>query len=466
MKTTALALLVSVLLLGNAPSALEAAAKLAAAVSGEQYVAGIAEPTAADSRQAIGASSGQAAAADVGNRAPAEIAARALDETAERTPAEIAGRALDEVSQPATAEVAGRDRAQSAGPARVDRGDPAPANSGQAARVDGGYPDRASGAALAAAQVDQAATADGGEADKVDGGPPAAPDGGQAAGAAGTNPVYQQLVEDGVLLPDGRSVKLPEPLLAEGMDAAAQRAALEKLERPGKTLKDMMRATIPAPFVLEISEVPNTRARRVDLYFFAQGELETLLDKDFLENQLGFGAKRGKSKDEFSKSGFLQDEELQARMLSTVESEGVREAYLYNTSNVFDRVLLSTTSHVYQSRHGDSIVAASLLDSRFDGDSQYPNQWRPLVRDASGRLKLGKGVNRYSGIGSYVRVAKVAGHKNLLFIEFHMVFDEPHEWFSGANYISSKLPPLMRDNVQQFRAKLAKARPSTAKQGG
>ncbi len=287
----------------------------------------------------------------------------------------------------------------------------------------------------------------------------------QLAGDAAANPVYQELVERGVPLPEGRSVKLPEPLLAEGMDAAAQRTALEKLERPGKTLKELMRATIPAPFVLEISEVPDTRARRVDLYFFAQGELAALLDEDFLENQLGFGGKRGKTKDEFSKSGFLRDEELRARMLSAIESEGVREAYLYSTSNVFDRVLLSSTSRVYQTRHGSSIVAASLLDSRFDGDSQYPNQWRPLVRDASGRLKLGKGVHRYSGIGSYVRVTQVAGQKNLLFIEFHMVFDEPYEWFGGANYISSKLPPLMRDNVQQFRAKLAKAQRTAAKQG-
>lgn len=297
-------------------------------------------------------------------------------------------------------------------------------------------------------------------------GEPAAADGGEPAGAGAVNPVYRQLVEDGVPLPDGRRIKLPEPLFSEEMDAAAQRAALKKLERPGKSVRDLMRATISAPFVLEISEVPNTRARRVDLYFFAHGDLETLLDKDFLENQLGFGGKRGKTKDEFTKSGFLRDEELQARMLSAIESEGVREAYLYSTSNLFDRVLLSSTSRVYQTRHRASIVAASLLDSRFDGDSQYPNQWRPLVRDASGRLKLGKGVNRYSGIGSYVGVVEVAGQKDMLFIEFHMVFEEPQEWFGGANYITSKLPPLMRDNVQQFRAKLAKARQSTAKQGG
>lgn len=296
--------------------------------------------------------------------------------------------------------------------------------------------------------------------------PPQASTSGPPATSATENPVFRQLVDEGVRLSDGRAIKLPEPLLTEEMDAAAQRAALQKLDRPGKTLKDLMRATVAAPFVLEISEVPDSRARRVDLYFFAQGELETLLEKEFLENQLGFGAKRGKTKDEFSKSGFLESEELAARMLTAVETETAREAYLYSTSNVFDRVLLSSTSRVYQTRQGRSILVASLLDSRFDGDSQYPNQWRPLVQDAAGRLKLGKGVHRYSGIGSYIKVTELAGHQNLLFVEFHMVFDEPYDWFRGANYISSKLPPLLKDNVQQFRARLAKARQSTAKQGG
>ena len=287
-----------------------------------------------------------------------------------------------------------------------------------------------------------------------------------AAGGSGENPVYRELVETGVPLPDGRTIKLPEPLLSEGMDAAAQREALRKLERPGKTLADLMRGTIAAPFVLEIGQVAESRARRVDLYFFARGELEVLMEKDFLDNQLGCGAKRGRDKDEWNRSGFLQPDELASRMLAVVETESEREAYLYSTSNVFDRVLLSSTSRVYQTRQGASILAASLLDARFDEDSQYPNQWRPLVRDSAGRLKLGRGVHRYSGIGSYIKVSELAGQKNLLFIEFHMVFDEPREWFGGANYISSKLPPLMRDNVQQFRALASRARESTAKQGG
>jgi hypothetical protein len=290
---------------------------------------------------------------------------------------------------------------------------------------------------------------------------------GQPAGAGSVvNLVYQRLVESGVSLPDGRSVKLPEPVLRVGMDAAAEQAALRKLERPGKSLKELMRATIPAPFLLDISQVPDSRARRVDLYFFARGELETLLDKDFLENQLGFTGKRDKNDDEWNKSGFLAAEELAARQLTALESEEAREAYLYSTSNVFDRVLLSSTSRVFQTRHERSIVAASLLDERFDGDEQYPNQWRPLVRDAAGRLKLGKGVHRYAGLGSYIKVTALAGQQGLLFIEFHMVFDEPQEWFGGANYISSKLPPLMQDNVRQFRARLAKARSSAAKRGG
>ena len=43
-----------------------------------------------------------------------------------------------------------------------------------------------------------------------------------------------------------------------------------------------------------------------------------------------------------------------------------------------------------------------------------------------------------------------------LFVEYHLVFDEPKAWFGGANLLRSKLPLMVQDNIRKFRRELTK----------
>ena len=43
------------------------------------------------------------------------------------------------------------------------------------------------------------------------------------------NPVFQALLDQGVKMSDGTAFKLPPPILADGLDAAGQKAALGKV---------------------------------------------------------------------------------------------------------------------------------------------------------------------------------------------------------------------------------------------
>ena len=44
-----------------------------------------------------------------------------------------------------------------------------------------------------------------------------------------------------------------------------------------------------------------------------------------------------------------------------------------------------------------------------------------------------------------------------MFIECHMIFDEPRGWFGGANLLRSKLPLAVQEEVRNFRRRLSAA---------
>ncbi|MES1213546.1 MAG: hypothetical protein ABUL64_03085, partial [Singulisphaera sp.] len=86
---------------------------------------------------------------------------------------------------------------------------------------------------------------------------------------------------------------------------------------------------------------------------------------------------------------------------------------------------------------------------------QFPNSWSPLERDASGKLSVGA-AKAYSGLGGYMKMTELVEPAGALFVECHIVFDEPEAWFHGKNFLRSKLPLVVQDNVRSFRRKLGK----------
>jgi len=56
---------------------------------------------------------------------------------------------------------------------------------------------------------------------------------------------------------------------------------------------------------------------------------------------------------------------------------------VYATFSLFDQVEVSTTRYVVVTRGKSDLLAAALIDGRFAKDAEYPNQWRPILRDAA-----------------------------------------------------------------------------------
>ena len=281
-----------------------------------------------------------------------------------------------------------------------------------------------------------------------------APDG--TAGVEG-NSVLAELMNKGVTMSDGKAYKLPPPTMADGLDFTDQRAAIKKIAGERYKVEDLMRKTSSAPVVirfrtLKASEDESSTIRAVDVWFVAHGKWDTLNSKEFLDSLAKGKDTEGENR-VVSKSGFLTDEEMQKRNLKLEMPEGQEAKFVYTTFSLFDQVEVSTTRYAVVTRGKDFLLAAARIDGRFSKDAEYPNQWRPIERDASANITLGP-PQPYSGAGAYVIITRLVEPADAIFVEGHMVFEEPYGWFEGGNMLRSKAPTMIQQRAKMFRSKL------------
>jgi hypothetical protein len=274
--------------------------------------------------------------------------------------------------------------------------------------------------------------------------------------AVGTNPVLTELMEKGVMMSDGKAYKLPPPAMTDALDAASQKAAMEKISGGRYTFEDLVQKTTNAPVMirmrtLKASEGESATIRAIDVWFVAHGKWDTLNSKDF-QDSLAKG-KDTEGENRVSKSGILTDEEIQKRKLKLETPEGQEAKFVYATFSMFDQVEVSTTRFVVVTRGKSDLLAAALIDGRFTKDAEYPNQWRPILRDAAANISLGP-PQPYSGAGVYVKITRLAEPEGAIFVEGHMVFEEPYGWFEGGNELRSKAPTMIQQRAKIFRSKL------------
>ncbi len=277
---------------------------------------------------------------------------------------------------------------------------------------------------------------------------------------AANNPIFEELVEKGVEMSEGRVVKLPRPILPDGLDAAGQRQALESAATVRDTVEKLVQKSFYAPAVVKVRTLKRSgdeegpAVRAVDLCFVAHGDWNTLTSKEFLESFFG---KDGEGESGVvSKSGTLDDEEMAERNLAVAGKDGYEERFVHTTFALFERVELSTMRLAGLSRGDDSWLAASRIDRRFDQDPKYPNQWRPLLRDARAEIKPGP-PRPFSHAGGYMKITRLKEPKDAVFVECHFVYEEDYGWFDGANLVGQKAPLIVREKVRTFRRKLAVA---------
>jgi len=286
-----------------------------------------------------------------------------------------------------------------------------------------------------------------------------------ARNCRGENPVYSLLIQGGVPIGLHEVVRLPAPTLADGMNAAQQRQAVEAIAEGSHTWEELTRRSVVAPFVLKLPKDENDQGhlgRRVDLWFVAYGSMSTLENGEWLERQ--FKATGNETDPEHGAVvKVLEGADLQRHGLKAARGPEDPQ-YVFAELTLLDRVRLSVTTRGAKAQTPDSVISASILDPHFANDPQYASRWRPILRDENNRRYLGK-AEYYFGYGSYAKATRLIEPPGAILIEYHAAFAEPEGWFSGNNWLRSKLPLLAQMVVRQLRRELAKSTDTTLKGG-
>jgi len=278
------------------------------------------------------------------------------------------------------------------------------------------------------------------------------------------NPLLDDLMKTGVPMGQAGARTLRPPTLPDGLSAAEQRKAIEAVlaVRPGQPL-DYAGFTAPGlntPHVFIIDDAKLAPAtgpgHTTDLWFTVHDKLAKVAAPGFLRAQFKPGPK--------NRLDTLQAADLKQRNIAEKKIAGGKESYAHATSLIFPtdvRVQVDATGRAVQTTTDTSTTLASLIDPRFDNDATFPNQWRPvlraadgsILRDAAGKLQLGN-PTPYESAGGYTKVTELVEPAGTLLVEYHLVYDEPYGWFSGADLLRPKLYQQTQEDVQTFRKKL------------
>jgi hypothetical protein len=280
----------------------------------------------------------------------------------------------------------------------------------------------------------------------------------RAPAAETVNDVLGRLLAKGGL-PDAADSALPKPMMVDGLDRAGQRAVVARIADANHPIEALERKSIVAPFILKIGgddAVEKTSTlRRVDLWFIAYGKLDTIGDESFWKSvRESAGGDKENRELSSTRTAILSADELRSRGI--VDPDNQR--HLTADLTLFNRVRISATMRAMQTRSTDSLVLAAMLDPRFADDRQFPNCWWPLARDDNGRQQTGA-AQSYRTAGWYCKAMQLHEPAGALWIEYHVLFDEPAGWFNGANLLRSKLPLVVQEGVRKFRRQLGQRPP-------
>jgi hypothetical protein len=235
----------------------------------------------------------------------------------------------------------------------------------------------------------------------------------------------------------GMKSLLPAPTMPDGLDAAGQRAVIASLIKDQCSFESFTRKSVVAPQRLLIREVPSSneaiQAYAVDVWFVAYDDKST----GWLSSAMkGLGT--GKS---------ITKQHLEKRGIAIPENRS--EVFRHVELDFLGKFRLKSTVRLTWTRTPESVLLVGEADPRFAGDAEFPNQWQHLVREGDAR-RVGP-AHDWDGAVFYLKMTKLAEPAGAMFIEAHMLFDEPMEWFGGANLLRSKLPHLIQHAVRSTR---------------
>ena len=276
-----------------------------------------------------------------------------------------------------------------------------------------------------------------------------------AIGPAGhsDNPAFKKVVEEGLTL-DGTTVLLPSPTLPDGQDADRSKAVLKKVAGDDRAARELLRDSVTAPFILKTRDVMagSSIVRVADLWFVVHARLEDVDPDKALRQADNQIVEAGNMRFE---SKFLTKQDLRDRKIEPLPPlEGRKEWYAHLTGRLLDRIKIEATDRAVVTRSPDSLIFASRTDHAFNGEGAYSNRWSTIAR--KGNDETDGPPQKYVGGVSYVKITKLPAEPGALFVESHLAFVEPLDWFQGNPILRSKIGVIAQDQVRRLRREIGK----------
>ncbi len=277
------------------------------------------------------------------------------------------------------------------------------------------------------------------------------PSGGHVEPAHARNSVYVETLRTGFRDGDA-TVSFPGPILTDGMDASQQRGALRGLAGSEAALKDLLRDSVTAPYLLKVRDQKTHEAtvRILDLWFVVRGDLDRL---DALQIAGQSNGKAVEAANMRFESRMLGNEVLKAQGKTTRHERDQSIGYVRLDARILDRIEFQVIDEVVVTRSDGSMVIASRSAATFDAGLKMANRWRTLERGGQPGA-----WQAYSGGMSYTKISRLKHLEGALLVELHAAFSEPDAWFQGNPILRSKFAPVAQDQVRKLRRELLKER--------
>lgn len=267
------------------------------------------------------------------------------------------------------------------------------------------------------------------------------------------SPVWSQtllheLTTDGVEFQNGVKVVLPPPTLAGKLNEdQLERAKAELAGNDG--WEKFSRDSVVAPVTIKLEYVTDQAGMRVGhnvhSAFVVHTKLESLADKDLMQQIFG----KTESTDGM-KLVDLTEADLKAAGVDVPladKSAGSGSTYSQVEFTLLEKIRLSGVMRIERTVTEDSTTICWILDPKFANNEKLHGTWVQIGKEP-GEPKP------YSGWGGYLSVTRVSKSPEMLVIESRMLLHELPEWFSGSNFVRSKLPLAIQEGARNFRRKL------------
>jgi hypothetical protein len=285
------------------------------------------------------------------------------------------------------------------------------------------------------------------------------------AQAVANNTVLTELLQRGVPF-NGNFRQLRPPSLPDGLNAAQQQQIINAIlaRKPNTNFAAFTQKSLNAPYVMSIDDLnppfggQNQPGHSIDLWFVAWGKLNVFTQPQFLKQQF--------QPDKNDRIDVLKPNELPMG-IQTQQIPGRGDWFAHGQFTILSndtRAQVRGTAHAMETTTPVSGTLAAIIDQRFNQNPNFPNEWRPILRDANGRVQIGPNGKPlvgppapYVSAGGYLKATQLVQPAGALLVEYHLVYDEPAGWFGGKNLLRPKLTTKAEDDVRLFRRKVRDA---------